>query len=209
VDRRWNRFLRATAVAGLAGISIVLLFPGSAPLIWLGVLGIPANSPLSPILPTAFEPLIMEAAKHASAVAVTVVASAVYLYTEYLNWHLYAWVLSWQRFQVLQDRRWVKWGVSHFTRSPFTTVVVFAFTPIPFWIARCLAILHRYPIQRFMLATLVGRLPRFFLYAWFGAAIQAPTAVLVGIIFGTALLVIGSRLARHRPVLAETVLDQG
>ncbi len=207
-NRRWDLFLRATGAAGLAGILIIRLLPDSAPLVWLGVLGIPANSPLSPLFPTAFEPLIMDAADHAGVWSVTLVSTAIYMYTEYLNWHLYAWVLNWERFRSASQGRWVKLGTEWFARAPFITVVVFAFTPLPFWAARSLAILHRYPLRRFMAGTAVGRLPRFLIYAWFGSMLALPTAVLLGLIFGTALIVIAARLARHRPLLAETVLDR-
>src|SRR5262245_10243386 len=63
-DRRWDIFLRGTALAGLFLIPIAKLFPDYAALVWLAVVGLPANGPLGPILPTAFEPLMMEAVKY-------------------------------------------------------------------------------------------------------------------------------------------------
>ena len=73
---------------------------------WLAIVGIPANSPLSPILPTAFDPLIIEIGKYAPAFTVTCVATGVYMYTEFLNWHIYAWVLSWERLDGFRENRW-------------------------------------------------------------------------------------------------------
>ena len=61
-DRRWDLILRATGLAGLLGIALVLLVPSSAVLVWFAVMSLPANGPLSPLIPVAFEPLIMEAA---------------------------------------------------------------------------------------------------------------------------------------------------
>jgi VTT domain len=203
-DRRWDMFLRATGVAAAVGIPIVVLFPGSVTLVWLAILSLPANSPLSPILPTAFEPVIMEAAKWERVWAVTVVATAGYMYMEYVNWHVYRWVLGWERLSGLRQRGWVRWGIQHFGRSPFWTVAIFAVTPLPFWVARSLAIMHHYPLPRFMLATLLGRLPRILFYAWFGGLLRVPTLFLVALIFGSAAIVIGSRLARGVPLLAET-----
>ena len=201
--RRWDLFLRATGVVALLGIPIVVLIPGSVTLVWLSVLSLPANSPLSPVIPTAFEPLIMEAAKWESVWAVTVVATAAYLYMEYVNWHVYAWVLGWERLAGLRDRASVRWGIRHFGRSPFWTVVIFAFTPLPFWVARSLAILHGYPLRPFLIATAVGRLPRILFYAWFGGLVHVPTWILLSLIFGTAAAVILSRVIRGQPVLEE------
>jgi membrane protein YqaA with SNARE-associated domain len=203
-DRRWDVFLRATGLVALLGVPVLVLFPNSATLVWLAVLSLPANSALSPLLPTAFEPLIMEAAKWEPLVSVTLVATAAYMYMEYVNWYVYAWVLGWERLAELRSRPSVRWGIRLFGRSPFWMVVVFAFTPLPFFIARALAILYRYPLPRFLLATLVGRAPRFLIYAWFGDALHVPTWILVTVIFGTAAVVIGSRLIRGVPLLAET-----
>jgi uncharacterized membrane protein YdjX (TVP38/TMEM64 family) len=197
-------FLRATGLVALLGVPVLVLFPNSATLVWLAVLSLPANSALSPLLPTAFEPLIMEAAKWEPVLSVTLVATAAYMYMEYVNWYVYAWVLGWERLAELRSRPSVRWGIRLFGRSPFWMVVVFAFTPLPFFIARALAILYRYPLPRFLLATLVGRAPRFLIYAWFGDALHVPTWILVTVIFGTAAVVIGSRLIRGVPLLAET-----
>lgn len=203
-DRRWDVFLRATGLVALLGIPVLLLFPDSAPLVWLTVLSLPANSPLSPLLPTAFEPLIMEAAKWESVLSVTLVATAAYMYMEYVNWYVYTWVLGWERLAQLRSRPSVRWGIRMFGRSPFWMVVVFAFTPLPFFAARALAILYRYPLPRFLVATLLGRAPRYLIYAWFGEALRVPTWMLLTVIFGSAAVVIGSRLMRRVPLLAET-----
>jgi membrane protein YqaA with SNARE-associated domain len=202
-------FLRAATAVALLSIPIVLLFPQAVTLVWLGVLSLPANSPLSPILPTAFEPLIMEAAKFEGAVPVTVVATTAYMYMEYVNWRVYAWVLSWKRLTGLQGRRSVRWGVKHFARAPFWTVAVFAFTPLPFFVVRALAILHRWPVWRFMVATLVGRTPRVFLYAWFGELAGIPTWILVAVVVGGTATAVGGRLIRGEPVLAEVAAVEG
>lgn len=204
-DRRWDVVIRATGTAGLLGLPVVLMVPRSVPLVWLAVLGIPANSPLSPVVPAAFEPLIMEAAKHAAVLPVTLVALGTYLYMEYLNWHVYSWVLSRRPFARVREKGWVGWSLDRFARAPFATVVFFAVTPVPFWAVRSLAILTGYPLFRFMSATAVGRLPRLWFYAWLGAALRVPAVILLGVIVGTAAVVIVGRLVEGKPVLAEAV----
>lgn len=203
-DARLDLFLRAAAAVAALGVPVILLLPQSVTLVWLAVLSLPANSPLSPLLPTAFEPLIMEAAKYEPALLVTLVATASYMYMEYVNWRVYAWVLSWDRLRDLKSRRSVRWGVESFGKWPFWTVVVFAFTPLPFFVVRALAILHRYPVRRFMAATILGRMPRIFFYAWFGGLVRVPTWILVALVVGATAFVVGSRLLRGEPLLAET-----
>jgi len=203
-DRRWDVFLRATAAAVLLGIPVVLLVPGSVTLVWLAVLSLPSNSPLSPILPTMFEPVIIEAAKWEPVWAVTAVATAGYMYTEYINWHVYSWVLGWERLARFRSVPSVRWCIALFSHSPFWMVVICAVTPLPFWPARVLAIQYRYPLWRFMLATLVGRIPGFFVYAWLGDLVAVPTWILVAVIVVPAAAVIVTRLVRGVPLLAET-----
>ena len=198
--RRWDIILRVTGVAGLVGIALVLLVPGSAVLVWFAVMSLPANGPLSPLIPAAFEPLIMEAAKYEHPLSVTVVGLAAYMLTEYVNWHLYAWALSRERLASVGRSRWVRWGMDRFSRAPFTTTIVFAFTPLPFWVARCLAILDRYPIGKFMTATAVGRFPRILIYAWLGALLQIPTVALAALLVGSLLFAVPWRRRRaERP----------
>ena len=202
-DRRWDLFLWATGGVALLGIPIVLFVPGSVTLVWLAVLSLPSNSPLSPILPTMFEPVIMEAAKWEPVWAVTTVATAGYMYTEYINWHVYAWVLGLERLARLRNRPSVRWSIKLFGYSPFWMIVIAAVTPLPFWPARILAILYRYPLWRFMLATLVGRIPGFLAYAWFGELLNIPSWILLVLIVVPAVILIAYRLVRRQPLFAE------
>jgi MoaA/NifB/PqqE/SkfB family radical SAM enzyme/uncharacterized membrane protein YdjX (TVP38/TMEM64 family) len=178
-EGRWTLFVRGTGLVGLIGIPVLLIWPDLGPLVCFGLLAVPANSLVGPLVPISFELLIVEAAKYDSAVAVTAVATAVYMYMEYLNWHLYRWILSFDRLAALKERRWAKRSIHAFSRFPFLTVVLFAFTPLPFWAVRAVAVLGNYNISRFMLATMVGRAPRFYIYAWAGSLLQVPTVLLV------------------------------
>ena len=206
-ERRWDLVIRSAGVAALLGIPTIIIYPRSIPLVWLAVLSIPANSPLSPIIPAAFEPLIMETAKYEKAIWVTLVGLSAYMYMEYLNWHAYAWVLSRRALKGLREHMWIERSLKYFAFAPLGTVIFFAFTPMPFWAIRSLAILDGYPIRRFMTATAIGRFPRLFLYAWLGAIFRIPTLVLVGVIFGTAAAVIVYKLLRGKKLLSDTVID--
>jgi uncharacterized membrane protein YdjX (TVP38/TMEM64 family) len=206
-DRRWDAVLWGTGVVGLLGIPIVLYVEPGIPLVWFSLLSIVANSPLSPIFPASFEPLIMEASKYSPAIAVTLVGLAVYMYTEYFNWYIYAWVLGRKRLEKFRTHRQVKRFVEYFSRRPVATVIIFAFTPLPFWVARILAILHGMPVRRFMVATAIGRFPRIFFYAWIGDRLQLSGILLLGIAIGAGVVVILIKLAQRRPVLEDTVID--
>lgn len=204
--RYWTPFLVATGVAGAAGIALVLYYPSSVPLVWLWMVGIPANSPLSPLFPTAFEPLMMEAVKYQPVIAVTVAAVAILVYMEFINWYVYALMLNWDKLEPFRDNRWVRWGVEHFGRAPYLTVFVFAVSPLPFWVVRALAILNKTPFGRYLAAMAVGRFPRAYVYAWLGAQLRVPTLILVTIALGTGVVLILWRLAKRQPILEKNIL---
>jgi hypothetical protein len=206
-DLRWRLLLVGLAAVALIGIPVALVAPDTTPLLWFALLSVAANGPLSPIFPVAFEPLIIEAAKYSSAIWVTLVGLAVYMLMESLNYVLYASVLRHRRLDSLRQHRWSQRSVDYFARSPFLTVWVFAFTPLPFWVARLMAIFHHYRFAHYFAATALGRLPRIYLYAWLGASFQVPGVVLLLLAAGATLLLVVWRSAKGRPVLAETVLD--
>lgn len=198
-DRRWDLFLRATVVAALAGIPIAVAFPQAIPLVWLAVITPPMNGPLSPVMPTTYEPMLIEASKYAAPLAVALIALVGVLYMEYVNWHAYAWAIGLQRFAAIRERPWVRRSVKAFSRWPFWTVAVFAFTPLPYWVVRCLAILEGYSLRRYYAATAVGRFPRYLLYAVFGSLVPVPTWILVLVIVIPAAVIIGIKLAQGEP----------
>ena len=205
--RYWRVFIWATAAAGLVSIPLVHYFPDTVPLVWLWLVGIPANSPVAPLFPTAFEPLMMEVVKYQPVLTVTIAAVAIFVYMEFINWYVFSWVMSWDRLEKVRDHRWVRWGLKHFSRAPYWTVFIFAATPIPFWVVRCLAILHQISFPKYMVVMALGRFPRLYLYAWLGAQLQVPWWALATLAVGTGVAIIVWRLVRRERLFKDTVLD--
>lgn len=197
-SREWDLVLRSTGVIALVGIPLALLFPRLVPLIWLAVVSLPASGPLGPVMPAALEPLVMEAAKYEKAIWVTLVALSTYVYMEFLNWHIYRWVLNREMLTPLRNDRRVQAAVRYFAKYPFWTTVVGAATPFPCWVIRILAVLHKYPLRPYLVATGIGRFPRIYLYAWLGAWLRVPTWLLVGVIIGSTAAVLIWRFVKKR-----------
>lgn len=195
--------LRSTGAVALLGIPVTIAFPRLVPLVWLAVLSLPASGPLGPIMPAALEPIVMEAAKYEKPIWVTLVALTTYVYMEFLNWHIYRWVLDRDVLSRFRDHRRVRTAVRYFARYPFLTTVVAAATPFPCWVIRILAVLHRYPLRPYLIATAIGRFPRIYLYAWLGGFLRIPTAVLLAVVVGSTAVVLVHRLVRrHAPAPA-------
>jgi hypothetical protein len=60
-----------------------------------------------------------------------------------------------------------------------------------------------------MVATAVGRFPRFFAYAWLGSALSIPTYVIVAVIVLGAVVAIGTRIVKGEAILGDVMIDGG
>jgi membrane protein YqaA with SNARE-associated domain len=74
-----------------------------------------------------------------------------------------------------------------FERAPFAVVAASGLTPLPFFPFKVMAFAVRYPLGRYLAAVATGRLPRYLLLAWLGAALELPTWPFV-VAFGVLLL---------------------
>jgi membrane protein YqaA with SNARE-associated domain len=189
-DRRWDLFLRATGLMALAAIPLAIYCPQKIPLVTFVLVALPACGPWSPVIPIAFEPLIFEVSKYESPLWVAGVALGICLYTEYVNWHIYRWIVSLEALAKVRRRRFVQLAVTYFGRSPFVTVVIAAMAPFPFWVIRVLAILKPYPLRRYLVAMAMGRAPRLLLLAWLGAQLQFSSVILMAVVAGAAMAAI-------------------
>jgi ribonucleoside-triphosphate reductase len=76
--------------------------------------------------------------------------------------------------------RAVKW----FNIAPFWSIVIFALTPLPFYLAKFLVFSTGYSMPRFMAGIAVGRLPRFYLLALLGHFLKVPAWMIIVLFSG-------------------------
>lgn len=87
-----------------------------------------------------------------------------------------------------------RWAVRWFEVSPFQTLTMIAFIPVPLDFVRWLAILRRYSRPRFAAAYWLGRLPRYALLAGLSVALRLGAWEIALIQVGI-VVVLGARLA--------------
>ncbi|MEE8193315.1 MAG: phospholipase D-like domain-containing protein [Gemmatimonadales bacterium] len=160
--------VRGTGVIGLIGIALVLLLPGTAPLVGLGILSLWLNGPFSMFFPTTLEPIVMLFGRVYEPALVAAAATAGNMYVEFLNYHLYRKVLTHDRLRSLRQSRAVQIVVRLFRRAPFFTIWLCAWSVFPYWTVRFVAPQTDYPLRRYMTATLLGRFPKMWLFASLG-----------------------------------------
>ena len=148
------------------------------------------HGPASPLLPAAFEPVLLAYGRLFPPLVVALVGTAASIAVEALNYLSYRWLLDSRR---LTRVRQVSAGVTRmFGRRPFVTCVVVASTPFPDWSARILGALAHYPARRYLLAFTLGRLPKFWFLATVGQVLQVTRSTVVALVLGSLLVTYGA-----------------
>lgn len=89
-----------------------------------------------------------------------------------------------------------------FARSPFWTLVIVAYSPIPLVPFKLLSISVSYPIARYAAAMAIGRGVRYYMLAWLGRILLIPNWLLLAAAILLALAFLG-RLVLRRGVWRE------
>jgi uncharacterized membrane protein YdjX (TVP38/TMEM64 family) len=165
-----------------------------------GFLGVTifVNGPLSPILPAAYEPVLMMTGRVYPPLLVALVGIAGTLYVEFLNYYLYRTAVEHPRFESARSSALTRKAVALFDRSPFFCVWLCAWSPLPYWTVRFLAPMTRYPVGPYLLATALGRGPRLFFFAAIGLVVPLSAQLLAMITL--TMVVAGVTVGVHRGV---------
>lgn len=194
----WDGVLRATGVIALVAIYPTWRWPDIAGMVGFLCITIFVNGPLSPLLPAAYEPVLMATGRVYAPLLVAMVGIAGTLYIEYLNYYLYRAAVDHPRFEKARNSTLVRKTVALFERSPFFCVWLCAWSPLPYWAVRFLAPMTHYPVGPYLWATFLGRMPRLFFFAALGLVVPLSTQLL-GMITGT-MIVLAVTIAVHRRV---------
>lgn len=197
----WDPLLWGSgAVAGL-GIVLTGFVPQASELAVLFSLALLANGPFSMFLPATVEPMVMIFARLYPWTVVAGVATLSAVIAEYADYRIFTGILMSDRLDWARRSRAARFSVWMFGKSPFLAVVMGALTPLPFWLVRISAVLARYPVSRFLLATAIGRFPRFLAYAALATVLPVTNAQLawagigLTVVFAVAIWLRGRRPA--------------
>lgn len=197
LDRSWDQLLYCCGGAALMSVTVWWLFPGSEELAVFAWLMFLTSGPFSTFLPSASEPILLAFGKLYPPLLLALLGVAAIALVEWLNYRVFGAVLLARRMEKVRAARVTRWVMRWFEIQPFGTVVIAAMTPIPFWLARCCAVISRYPMPRFIVATAVGRFPRIWLIAAAGTLLPvSSTAILT--VGGVLVLVAGAAEASRR-----------
>lgn len=154
------------------------------------------HGPASPLLPAAFEPVIMAYGRTHPALLIALIAVVTSVAVESVNYLGYGYLLRSRRLGRVRETSARLTAL--FARRPFLVCLAVAATPLPDWSVRVLGAFARYPAQRYLLAFALGRIPKFWLLATLGHALQIPGSVLLAVAVGSLLLTYAVMWLRRR-----------
>jgi uncharacterized membrane protein YdjX (TVP38/TMEM64 family) len=154
------------------------------------------HGPASPFLPAAFEPVLMAYGRSHSPLLIALIAVVTSVGVESLNYLGYGYLLRNHRLGRVRETSARLTAL--FARRPFLVCLLVAGTPLPDWGVRVLGAFARYPARRYLLAFALGRVPKFWLLATLGHALQLSGSVLLAIAAGSLLLTYAALWVRRR-----------
>jgi uncharacterized membrane protein YdjX (TVP38/TMEM64 family) len=199
--RAWDAMLRGAGVAALLAIYPTMHSPEVAGMVAFLCITMFLHGPLAPLLPAAHEAVLMVTGRVYSPLLVAIVGIAGTLYMEYINYYVYRAALHHPRLEGTRQSKPVRATVAMFEKAPFFAVWMCSWSPLPYWAVRFLAPLSGYDVRRYLLATFLGRGPRYYAIALFGKLLPVSNvvlAVVTGVLIAVAVVIGMVQRARHR-----------
>ena len=138
-------------------------------LLVLFLYSIPGNF-LIDVIP--YDPAVIFFSRFHDPLLVALVGVAGILVSETINYTFFEYVVDLKYFDRILKNKFVAKLIGLFNKAPFWTMLFVAFTPVPIYPFLFLVVMARFPILKYLLALLLGRLPRLYLIALFGNTVQ-------------------------------------
>ena len=192
-DLVWDGLVRGSGIVAVLGIITTMVAgPQIGGLVGFVVVTVWVNGPLGIFMPATYEPILMIFGRLYPPVLIGFTGIVSVVYVEFLSYHLHAKILHSRQLDVLREHPMVRRLIPLFRRAPFFTVWLCSWSPLPYWSVRILAPLAGYSVRRYLLATFLGRFPRFWFFAALGG-LPIPSSVFVPIMvlaMGGALVLV-------------------
>jgi membrane protein YqaA with SNARE-associated domain len=119
-----------------------------------------------------YDPAVIFFSRFHDPLLVALVGVAGIMVSEAINYTFFEYVVDLKYFDRILKNKLVSKLIGLFNKAPFWTMLIVAFTPVPIYPFRFLVVMARFPILKYLLALLIGRLPRLYLIALFGNTIH-------------------------------------
>lgn len=183
---KWVSILTTAGMVFVSATLLIAYFPGHYELILFGLYSIPSHMLISPF---PHEPYLFLIAKYYTPLTISLVAMLGCGIAGFLDYWLLMPLINHRSLRPkFENNSLYQKSLHIFKKSPFLLLSGAAMSPIPYYPFKFLSIAGNYPLWKYQTALLVGRMPRYFLLALLGKALQVPTWLLVVIFFVLLLL---------------------
>lgn len=178
LSKKKYRYILAFIIAsGLVTLSLLLTIPASAGLIKLYYYSIISNMYIS-IFP--HEPVVIYYGKLYPIIGVSLIAGIGSVIAGIIDYETFIPILHHRKVRkYYADKTVYTRSVYYFSKYPFLSIVVAAFTPIPFYPFKFLSIASKYGQKRYLAALFTGRFPRYIYLAAIGSWISISNWILL------------------------------
>ncbi len=139
-------------------------------------------------VPIPIIPLFLWIARAWNPFLVALVGSAATSVANLHDYYILTALLRWDRIGKAKEAAWYRRAAAWFGRYPFWTLAVANVLPLPVDVPRLLAISTRYSRPRFVLATLVGRYPRYLFLSVVGYELQLTNLQILVVLIATVAI---------------------
>ena len=172
---KWCKFLIYAGPLILVATFVVFFVPEYKNLALLFLFTIVSNS----VVPMPYEPvMVLMGALFPPLLAATIAACGNVLAC-FFDYEIITRAFRHPKLDRVKQSDMYQGAVHYFLKAPFFSIFIAAFAPfIPFYIFRILSPTSGYPLKRYMTAVFLGRLPRYYIFAFLGSALL-PARLLV------------------------------
>ncbi len=121
-----------------------------------------------------YDPAVIFFARFHEPLIIALVGVAGILASETINYTCFEYIVDRKFFDKILKHKFIVKLTRLFNKAPFWTMLIVAFTPVPIYPFRFLVVMARFPLLKYLLALLIGRLPRLYLIALFGHTVALP-----------------------------------
>jgi len=207
LPKKWKFIISTLTIATLTGIITYFYYPKYIGLVFLFFYIIPSNS----FIPFPHEPAIIYYGKIFGPLLTTLTATIPTIIACIIDYAVLTPVFTRTRLSKIKDTGIYKKTVHYFNKAPFFTNLIAALSPVPFYPVRILSVASQYPLWKYTTAIALGRIPRYYFLALFGALLNIPNWVIalffLSLVSGELYRQIYKRRRVRMENIEEVVLD--
>ncbi len=194
MNKSWKRYLSIMLPISAVLIGAAVALPEWRGLVYLFFYAIPANS----FIPIPHEIGMIYFGQYYDPTLVAAVAACGTVAVCFIDYQAVTAAFQLEKLQKVRNSEVYKGAVHYFLKAPFLSVFVAAAAPfIPFYIFRVLSPTAGYSLKRYMLAVFLGRLPRYYVFALMGSALNTPNLAISLVLIVVTCALLYRRVSKH------------